>query len=431
MARKQAIDPKAVLRDQRGNIAVLFALLTVPLLGFAALAVDVGHLYVTRMQLQGAADAAVLAALPELPDLDNARATAIQYAETNMPAKAHGAVLQSSDVEIGTWDPDSRTFTAGGAAPDAVRVVTRRAAANGNPVPTAFAGLLGFNEVDVTAESIAVKGGGPVCLLALDPTASKAIEISGGGQILAPDCELHIHSTDTKATNLSGGSTITSDRTCIAGNYSGSGYTPEPETGCNPIPDPIAGTPPPAFAGCDHTDLSFSSGTETLTPGVYCGGISMSGGGTLDFEPGIYIIQDGPFTTSGGAIVQGEGVSFYLTGTDVEVDFSGGAGVDLSAPTSGPMAGLIFYQDPTANPGADNHFSGGANSSYEGTLYFPTQHITISGSGIAAFPPPHTMFIALTFTFTGSSQLFLGADYAASDVPRPPGIGGRFSRLAR
>jgi Flp pilus assembly protein TadG len=421
----------AARTDERGGIAMLVAVAGMILIAFTALAVDVPMLYVTHARLQAAADIAALAGVVELPDEAAARAAAIDYAGKNMAVDAHGTVLAETDVAAGSWDAASRTFTPGGTPRDALSVTTRRAALNGNPVPTFLAHALGFGEMDVIARSIAGKGAEPICLLALSPDAAKAIEVSGGGDIVASGCEIHVHSTDSKATNLSGGSTMTTIRTCIAGGYGGSGYSPTPETGCSPAADPLAGTPPPAFGSCDFTNTSFSGGTRTLTPGVYCGGISMSSGGTLLFEPGIYIIKDGGLLTSGGATVQGAGVGFYLTGSNVKVDFSGGAEVDLSAPTTGRMAGLIFYQNPASNPGANNHFSGGANSSYEGALYFPTQHITISGGGIAAFPPPHSTFIAQTFTFSGGSDLYLGSNYAASDVPRPAGLGGHGARLLR
>lgn len=49
------------VRDERGAAAVLISLLLVPMLGFAAIAVDVGALYAERARLQIAADAAALA----------------------------------------------------------------------------------------------------------------------------------------------------------------------------------------------------------------------------------------------------------------------------------------------------------------------------------------------------------------------------------
>jgi Flp pilus assembly protein TadG len=46
------------LAEERGATAVIFALLLVPLLGFAAIAVDIGSLYADRAELQTSADAA-------------------------------------------------------------------------------------------------------------------------------------------------------------------------------------------------------------------------------------------------------------------------------------------------------------------------------------------------------------------------------------
>ena len=65
-------------RDQRGNLAVMFALASAVLFGFGALALDASRLYVVKRQLQGAADAASLAAVLELPDEDAALDEALE-----------------------------------------------------------------------------------------------------------------------------------------------------------------------------------------------------------------------------------------------------------------------------------------------------------------------------------------------------------------
>ena len=49
------------LHGERGATAVMFALLLVPMLGFTAIAVDVGALYAERARLQVGADAAAIA----------------------------------------------------------------------------------------------------------------------------------------------------------------------------------------------------------------------------------------------------------------------------------------------------------------------------------------------------------------------------------
>ncbi len=50
-----------ILTGQRGAVAILTAVLFMVFLGFAAFAIDLGHLYLVKSELQNAADAAALA----------------------------------------------------------------------------------------------------------------------------------------------------------------------------------------------------------------------------------------------------------------------------------------------------------------------------------------------------------------------------------
>ena len=68
--------------SRRGTVAVLVAVLSVPMFGMAAFAVDYGYILWIRTELQRAVDAAALAAVQELApatdgsqDLDAVRAT--------------------------------------------------------------------------------------------------------------------------------------------------------------------------------------------------------------------------------------------------------------------------------------------------------------------------------------------------------------------
>ncbi len=151
------------VHGRRGNVIILVAIALPVIVGFAALAVDASLLWTMRAQLQATADAAASAGAPYLPDAGNVRAVAQEYAAKNMSSANHGTVLADSDVVSGSWDGVTHTFTAGGNPADAVKVTTRRAQANGNPVQLFFARVLGFNESDVSAVAIAVKTGGSDC----------------------------------------------------------------------------------------------------------------------------------------------------------------------------------------------------------------------------------------------------------------------------
>src|SRR3712207_4572687 len=67
------------MRDDAGAVAILVALSTSTfLLGFAALAVDLGQVYARRGQVQSIADLAALSAARQLPNTDAARETAVE-----------------------------------------------------------------------------------------------------------------------------------------------------------------------------------------------------------------------------------------------------------------------------------------------------------------------------------------------------------------
>lgn len=105
--------------DEAGGVAVIGGLGLFVLLAFAALAVDLGSIFVQTRRLQGAAD---LAAMAAARDLDNALAAAEATARDNGWT---GALTVS--VEKGTYAGDRKLaaqsrFTPGGLDPDAARV---------------------------------------------------------------------------------------------------------------------------------------------------------------------------------------------------------------------------------------------------------------------------------------------------------------------
>ena len=131
--------------DERGVTMVFVALLLVALLGVTALAIDIGMLLTARTEAQRTADAAAHAGAVEwlLTDGDEgaSRTTAQGVASIN-PIIGEPPAVSDEDVEFLT-------------DPDRVRVTVWRTADRGNPVPTYFARVLGFNEVDINAVAAA------------------------------------------------------------------------------------------------------------------------------------------------------------------------------------------------------------------------------------------------------------------------------------
>jgi len=97
--------------------------------------------------------------------------------------------------------------------------------------------------------------------------------------------------------------------------------------------------------------------TTSLGPGVYCGGISASSGANVTFTPGTYVLNGGGLNVSAGSTLNGTSVTFYNTGdnkTFGRISISGGTMGSLTAPRSGPMEGMLFFQDRTITAKATN-----------------------------------------------------------------------------
>ncbi len=123
---------KKCIKNEEGQVLILFALLLAVLTGFAALAIDVGSMTLTKTKLQTAADAAALAGANELPNDSTAEYTAVEYAKRNG--------VQESDV----------TATAGhDGDPNKIKVVCKK------KVSHTFARIIGFTDTDISASAVA------------------------------------------------------------------------------------------------------------------------------------------------------------------------------------------------------------------------------------------------------------------------------------
>lgn len=391
MAHKPSRTDKRFLHDERGVMLMIVALAFPIIFGISAVAVDLGHLLAVRMEMHSAADASALAAAQSLDDEDQAQTIAVQYAELNMPTANNGVVLSAVDVVLGKWDTTSDSFTAAATPVNAVEVTLRRTSANGNPVGLYFAKMIGINTRDLTVKAVASVsvGESKYCILALNETDFGALTTS---TVTMPNCGLAVASTDDSALKVTGTGTLTADNLCVAGGSAISGSVvldPAPTEDCDDIPtDPLSGLEAPAFSGCDFTNFSVSSNNNdiVLSPGVYCGGISVSGSNnTLTLNAGEYIIDGGGISMNGGVFQDDgtDGVYIYNTsssGTDFgDISFSGTSTVNLTMPTTGTYAGVLFHLDENSTDGADFTVAGGAQTAMEGAIYAPSNAVEYSG----------------------------------------------------
>jgi hypothetical protein len=288
--------------------------------------------------------------------------------------------------------------------------------------PTFFLRVLGIASTTVQARAVAGLVYDPgYCVYVLDPGARWALTVEGGAK-LQTSCGVMVNSDDPLALIENGGGCVTAGVIDVTGGYAGSCYSPTPNTDVPPEDDPLADLSPPSFSGCNYENFKYNSGSDvTLSPGVYCGGIKINSTGKIRFNPGTYIINGGGFTINAGQI-NGEGVSFYLTESLINpawryqpVSITGG-NINLSAPTTGPMAGILFFQDRNVLFDQFNKIVGNSNSSFIGAIYFPTQELMYAGtSGVDGY----TTLIANTLKFAGDTDV---KNYTPDMAYAPPPI---------
>ena len=138
----------------KGSVLIIFAISLLVMMGLAALAVDVGAVYSAQAQLQTGADAAALAGIANVND-GTAQAVATQFAGLNKVMN-RPITLAASDVTTGQFNFNTGVYTPDAAPPNAVKVTARRTAGSPNgPFDLFFGRALGYNSVDLQADSTA------------------------------------------------------------------------------------------------------------------------------------------------------------------------------------------------------------------------------------------------------------------------------------
>lgn len=391
-------------RDRAGGVFVFVAFSFLILIGAAALAVDFGNAYALQARLQNAADASALAAARELPDANQVSVRAQEYATKNMGTR-YGQVVGANGVAVGNWDVNNRVFAASASPINAVEVTARMAQENGNPAPTFFGRIFGFDTMDISARAVAT-GGSSRCVYVLDLVQRGALKVSGTS-IIELDCGVAVNSRDSWGIQQIGaGSCMNAPSIEVVGGYTINCTSTPPVSGVAPFNDPLANLAPPDWWECDFNSVSVN-GTATISPGTYCGqGLKINSGAYVTMEPGEYIFWGVPFSVSGGATVSGNDVTIYFTeggGAKGVLSISGGANVTLTAPTTGPFTSVVFYSDRNATQNVTHKFTGGTTMDLTGIIYAPNQNLQFSGG--ADMTGSCVTIVARELEFVGNTNI--------------------------
>ncbi|OBQ79885.1 pilus assembly protein TadG-related protein [Mesorhizobium sp. WSM3873] len=369
-------------RGESGNVATIFALTLPIVVGGAGLGVETSYWYYSSLKLQATADAAAYAgALEKIQGSNTAAITAAATQSATDNGLGNGTITVHAPPTSG---PNT--------AKKAVEVILNQ------NLDRMFTSIFTDSKVPEQARAVAlITDGAYACNRALNPSASQAVSISGNTSLKQVGCVIMANSIANDAIKVQGSATLQTDCLIAVGGVSLS-TTPtmvckSPITGALPAADPYADLPTPAASNQCQNDNK-----TTLSPGTYCSGMNLKGNVTL--SPGVYVIQ-GPLKINANAVVSGTGVTIFMAGSNT-VSMNGNATVTLSAQTSGPYSGVLFYGDRTGT-NASNTFNGTANSLLTGAIYFPRQQVSYLGnfSGTGGC----TQVVADTIQWSGSTTI--------------------------
>lgn len=409
-------------RRERGAVLILFTLAAVVLVGFLGLAVDVGMLYLQKQKVQSAADAGALGAAQAMRRGQTGSITTLARAES----ARNGFTNDVGGVVVSVNNPPLGGQKAGNSAYTEV-VVTQ-------PLNTYFLRILGQTTATVSARAVATVGGATGCIYAMSSSAEGAVRIDGR---LVTDCGIISNSNSSKSLEFAGG-TLSAAYYRVVGNYIGN-VSPTPTIHAAATPDPLLTMTAPPFPSTHFYSTSVS-GTATLNPGIYHGGISISQYANVTFNPGVYVMNGGNLFASGKNTLNGTGVTFYFTAnqtvpvsrppgfllskttTPGTVLINGGTATEgvtnFSAPTSGPAEGKLFIQDRTQPANSPFDIQGSNQTDIEGIIYFPGTDILYQNS--TENQAHYTIIVGKTLRLDGGgANLRVKNDYSvlASGAP--------------
>ncbi|MBB4196363.1 hypothetical protein CCR94_13520 [Rhodoblastus sphagnicola] len=354
-------------RDRKGSISLYFAFALLPILSMMGLALDYGRLINARSAAQTAMDNAVLTAVIS-------------------PGADAASMFRGSMSQSGITLTSAPTFTT-----NANGGVT--GAASGL-LSTAIMNVLGFKAMKFSVRATAgiststatTRTPNKVCILVLDPNAAQALLVNGNFNVAAPTCEIDVASTGSPAAIFNSGDNINVQNVCVQGStvIQNSVTVTNLATNCATASDPFKrNMPAVAVASCTVSNLNYS-GSNSLSPGVYCGNFNFNGSGALNLQPGLYVFSGAHWNLNSGWTVSGTGVTFYFADNSSYIQINSGVTVNISAPTSGTYANILMYE-PGGLSNSAFTINAASGQTMSGLIYLPSRNLTFnSGSTLSS-----------------------------------------------
>jgi Flp pilus assembly protein TadG len=455
-----------LLKDERGSVLAFFVAIPV-VAGTVAVGVETGQLYRTKRQMQGAADAAALAgAIDRMAGKDNATiaATARYEAQRNGFSNGAGGVT----VTVNAPPTSGSNVSATGAVEVIVTKSTSFALAKvlssslGNAFTLTSRSVAAQSTVtstsnqEVTTTTTTSTSSKDGCLVALTTAAEQGVSFTSFNNFTS-DCYIYSNGTSTGTSSSTASVYMANfNNATMKSVYTRGSFTTESynhvyltnaaqQNQATAIVDPYASLPTPAPGACSYTNFNQSSASSlTVSPGTYCGGMTISSINNVYFTPGIYYVANGDLyitsvnnvtcptctTNNGVAIVltQTTGNNSDIGGVRVSSDNNISLNASSASQTSPPLyAGVLFYQDRRVPNGTMSSTSkiftiSSLNTvTLTGAIYFPNNRIDIASINNASLANNGcTVWIGRYIKFSSYNNNYVAG--CASIGVTPPGI---------
>jgi hypothetical protein len=328
-----------------------------------------------------------------------------------------------------------------------------------------LSGKMGCTPASALARVTASNQATRLCVLSLGEKTNGGIFLHNNAAVTAPQCMLQSNSAVREAVIIQQGSKLQASMVCARGGIANAAGTLQSTlvTDCPAITNPLENKPePPVNGPCTATRL-IVRGVEkrTLSPGVYCSGLTIEGSAKVTLSPGIYVFRDGPLLVKQNAEFVGAGVTLMFSGKRSYFRFLDKSLIQISAPTSGLTAGMLLWESRsfvvglnswqkggcgggrddddddagsntcgTTMPGQakpkktnEHHINSDRARELTGTIYLRNGMLLIDSQRSVAEQSPFTVLVVNKLDLYDGPNLMLNANFSSTPIPVPVGLG--------
>jgi Flp pilus assembly protein TadG/polyisoprenoid-binding protein YceI len=421
-----------ILRNADGSAAMLFGVAAVPMMAAAGLAVDYNRVLDAKSAMQSMADRAAIFGAAFDGTLAQKKTAAEDFA-THNPIDMNGLTYTTPTV-VADAVAVKIDFTA---QVETTLFGIMKVAADGGANEGNSASSSGGMQLPIKSRARYQAGSVKnVCILALAPTAPKAIDLRGTGDVIADNCGVHSDSNALDSIYANGNAFLGANFIHAVGgveqaSVSQTNYSVTPVEGQTVFGDPFASK----TSMWATINSSSGCGTTTATNGTATGN-SLAAATTLSLskynnitinsnkfgkltQSVVYVF--GTLDVKGTLNTNTTGATIVLCGANAKITMGAQGAFKVKAPTNSPpsdFAGFAVIGNYAAT--AESTLRGGGDTEFIGMWYTPSGAVSTGGtsdfnSNSKYFP----IVAARVYTF-GTANVNIQNDWAYYGYPDRP-----------